>query len=109
MTEPRKWSRAEERELINEISDPSNTIEAIAKAHNRNPGGIAIRTRKLASEAIDQEPEKKSEILRKFRVTEEDIDNHKKLFQQKANGITTDKGRLNKIKYHIAEINKLLI
>lgn len=105
----RKWSSQEEAQLLNEISDPAHDIEAIAKTHGRNAGGIKIRIRKLAAEAIDKEPGNTEEILKKFNLTIDEIASHKKLTEQKQQGITTEKQRLDKIKHHINEINKLFI
>lgn len=104
----KKWSAAEEKQLLDELNDPLFDIDNVARNHGRNPGGIKIRIRKLAVEAIERSPEKKAEILKQFNLSEEDISQHKKLLSQKEAGITTDKGRWDKIKWHLAEINKLI-
>jgi uncharacterized protein YehS (DUF1456 family) len=78
-TEPKKivkWSKEEEKALLDEIQQ-GKTDEEISKLHHRSIGAIVIRRKKIALEMLNDD-KSTDEILKLTRVSEEELNAQKK-------------------------------
>jgi uncharacterized protein YehS (DUF1456 family) len=83
-TEPKKivkWSKEEEKALLDEIQQ-GKTDEEISKLHHRSIGAIVIRRKKIALEMLNDD-KTADEILKLTRVSEEELNAQKKFESNK--------------------------